>query len=173
MSIFSSIVKGVASLAAPIIGGAVGGPVGAAIGGVVGDVLAPKPTPPSPVLLPQPFGTPFVASIPPTFPGVGQVPSVPVRQPSVTGRVVAPQVFNVGPGSAAGACPRGYHLDKKTRSYCVKNRRMNVLNGRAASRAIRRIKGARKMLMRIERQMPKARTRRTVRHIPRGYKHVE
>jgi len=47
-----------------------------------------------------------------------------------------------------------------------RRRRMNPMNARAARRAIRRIKGARKMLMQIERQLPKARTaqRRTTRN---------
>ena len=46
-----------------------------------------------------------------------------------------------------------------------KRRRMNPMNIRAARRAIRRIRGARRILMRIERSMPKARThhRRSVR----------
>jgi len=39
-----------------------------------------------------------------------------------------------------------------------KRRRMNPMNARAARRAIRRIKGARKLLQRIERSLPKART---------------
>jgi hypothetical protein len=37
-----------------------------------------------------------------------------------------------------------------------RHRRMNVLNGKAATRAIRRVKGVRKMLQKIERQLPKA-----------------
>ncbi|MCI0372637.1 MAG: hypothetical protein L0214_14995 [candidate division NC10 bacterium] len=40
-----------------------------------------------------------------------------------------------------GACPPGHHLDKRTGSYCVKNRRMNPANPRALRRAIRREKG--------------------------------
>src|SRR5512139_131029 len=39
-----------------------------------------------------------------------------------------------------------------------RRRRMNPMNARAARRAIRRIKGARKMLQQIERQLPKQRT---------------
>ena len=57
------------------------------------------------------------------------------------------------------ACPAGYHPAKDGSGRCVRNRRMNVCNMSAARRAIRRLKGARKALQRIERAMP----RRTVR----------
>jgi hypothetical protein len=40
-------------------------------------------------------------------------------------------------------------------------RHLNPMNVRAARRAIRRIKGARKLLQRIERSLPKARSHRT------------
>lgn len=46
----------------------------------------------------------------------------------------------------AGACPKGFHMSKPHKchgavigSRCVKNRRMNVANGRALSRAVRRL----------------------------------
>lgn len=48
-----------------------------------------------------------------------------------------------------GQCPRGYHPDKKTRTYCVRNRRMNPMNGRAAMRAARRLRGGEKMLRQV------------------------
>lgn len=38
----------------------------------------------------------------------------------------------------AGACPKGFHISKK-HGHCVRNRRMNVANGRALSRAVRRL----------------------------------
>jgi hypothetical protein len=37
-----------------------------------------------------------------------------------------------------GACPKGHHISKKS-GACVRNRRMNVANGRALSRAVRRL----------------------------------
>jgi hypothetical protein len=37
-----------------------------------------------------------------------------------------------------GACPKGHHISKKS-GACVKNRRMNVANGRALGRAVRRL----------------------------------
>lgn len=59
-----------------------------------------------------------------------------------------------------GGCPAGFHPAKDRSGRCVRNRRMNPLNPRAARRSIRRIKGAMKMLRQIERQLPKQRTRR-------------
>jgi len=55
---------------------------------------------------------------------------------------------------------RVYRVSNKT-GKIIKPRQMNPLNGRAARRAIRRIRGARKMLQAIERSLPKARTRQT------------
>lgn len=39
-----------------------------------------------------------------------------------------------------GSCPPGFHLDKRTKTYCVRNRRMNPANPRALRRGIRREK---------------------------------
>jgi hypothetical protein len=42
-----------------------------------------------------------------------------------------------------GACPKGFHISKSKHSKsfgaCVRNRRMNVANGRALGRAVRRL----------------------------------
>lgn len=70
-------------------------------------------------------------------------------------------------GGGAGGCPGGFHPAKDGSGRCVRNRRMNVMNQRAAMRAIRRIKGARKMLMKIERQLPK---QRSTRRAPAGHR---
>jgi len=65
-----------------------------------------------------------------------------------------------------GSCPVGTHPIKQDGvggpkgSYCVRNRRMNVGNARAARRSVRRLKGARKLLKDIERMMPTKTTRR-------------
>lgn len=60
-----------------------------------------------------------------------------------------------------GSCPRGFHLNKHAlpaskrhgavpaRSLCVRNRHLNALNGRAAGRALRRLKRADKMTRKI------------------------
>lgn len=64
-------------------------------------------------------------------------------------------------GGGGGACPSGEHLAKDGSGRCVRNRRMNFGNARAARRSVRRLKGARKLLRDIEKMMPsKTRTRR-------------
>jgi len=66
-----------------------------------------------------------------------------------------------------GACPSGFHLAKDGSGRCVRNRRMNFGNARAARRSVRRLKGARKLLKDIESMMPRrpAGRRSTVRHV--------
>lgn len=44
-------------------------------------------------------------------------------------------------GSTRGDCESGYHLDKTTRSKCVRNRKVNYTNPRALSRASKRLDG--------------------------------
>lgn len=39
---------------------------------------------------------------------------------------------------SSSSCPPGYHLDKRTKSKCVRNRSMNPLNPRALRRGLRR-----------------------------------
>lgn len=168
MGLFSSIKKVTKSLikrAAPAaVGFAAGGPTGALIGGLTGTIQPMTPTSAQVphALRPSQFGLPGLPAIgqafqPPAGPGTTRLR-----------RIAAGQVV---PG-AQGLCPVGFHPIKQAGkfgpagSYCVRNRRMNVLNGRAASRAIRRIRGARKMLMRIERQLPKPRRS----YAPRGHR---
>ena len=76
-----------------------------------------------------------------------------------------------------GACPSGWHLNKQdgvggaAGTYCVRNRRTNFGNARAARRSVRRLKGARKLLKDIEKMMPRAPARRRApdhHHHPRG-----
>lgn len=65
-----------------------------------------------------------------------------------------------GNGDGA-ACQSGWHLAKDGSGRCVRNRRMNFGNARAARRSVRRLKGARKLLRDIEKMMPsKPRARR-------------
>ena len=63
---------------------------------------------------------------------------------------------------ANGKCASGFHLNKATYflksgqrimkgTVCVKNRRRNALNDRAASNAIKRLEGARKAIKNIQR----------------------
>jgi hypothetical protein len=57
--------------------------------------------------------------------------------------------------------PSGYHWAKDGSGRIVRNRHMNPLNASAARRAIRRIKGARRMLRSIESSLPKRAAPRT------------
>lgn len=60
-------------------------------------------------------------------------------------------------GYTTGACTKKDGTPRRVRADggCYKRPSMNVANSKAANRAIRRIKGVRDMLRRIESQMPK------------------
>ena len=67
--------------------------------------------------------------------------------------VAAAQLISVDP--ATGRCPSGWHPAKDGSGRCVRNRKMNFGNARAARRSVRRLKGARKLLQDIEKMMPR------------------
>lgn len=162
MSFFSSIGKVLRGVASTAIQIALPGPVG----GILASPLAPSLPAIRAPTMPAPLGAGIGGFRPPTTP-LGLTAQTVAAKPFIGDR---PGLDILG-----AACPAGWHLDKKTRSRCVRNRRMNPLNGRAATRAIRRIKGARKMLQKIERQLPRTRSRgstRAVRHIT-GPSHTE
>ena len=101
----------------------------------------------------------------PLIAGAGRVLTSPVITGAGIGAAAA-TLFGGG-GGGDGACPQGFHLNKQqscdgrpARSYCVRNRRMNVGNARAARRSVRRLKGARKLLRDIEKMMPTKTSRR-------------
>jgi len=161
MSIFSKLAGVVVGAAT---GFAAGGPLGAVVGGA--STLVASKAPQAPRAAPRPTVGPggggqreFL-----TQASLGQPPALPVlsRVPQLGQGAIRPPTRELA--FSGGACPVGFHLDKRTRSFCVRNRRMNPLNGKAANRAIRRIKGARKMLQKIERQLPRAKARATPRH---------
>jgi len=114
----------------PAIGYAIGGPVGAVLVGAAGGAaVATAVAPPSAPALPPPAGMVGGAI---TFPGGTKV--------SVAGTI---------PHAGIGAHqPAGYHLDKKTRTRWVRNRRMNVANPRALRKAMRRVQGFEKLAKR-------------------------
>ena len=156
-----SFLGNVFAAAAPIIGGFFGGPAGAAVGTAIGGI-GQKASQANQIARAQLAAASFQA---PPLGGLDlslAAPAVPVAQTLPQG-VLANITGPLAPRPGA-ACPAGFHLDKRTRSRCVRNRRMNPLNGRAATRAIRRIKGARKMLQKIERSLPRAKARAVPRH---------
>jgi len=101
-----------------------------------------KPRPPAQAFMP--------GGMPSSFPGIGAMPGT---LAAAAGR--APMAFSgVGLGAqavapdATGCCPTGFHLDKRTGTKCVRNRRMNVANPRALRRSMRRVQGFEKLARR-------------------------
>jgi len=76
------------------------------------------------------------------------------------------------PDGSTGACPSGWHPAKDGSGRCVRNRRMNFGNARAARRSVRRLKGARKLLKDIESMMPRRPAARPRRDLAAGHTHV-
>jgi len=76
------------------------------------------------------------------------------------------------PDGSTGACPSGWHLAKDGSGRCVRNRRMNFGNARAARRSVRRLKGARKLLKDIESMMPRRPAPRARKDLAAGHTHV-
>lgn len=114
----------------PVIGGLVGGPIGAVIGGIAGAASTSVP-----------------ATVPPVAPPPGSVGGA-LTFPGGTRLSVAGVMPTPGMPGAGGITPSGYHLDKKTRTRWVRNRRMNVANPRALRKAMRRVQGFEKLAKR-------------------------
>jgi len=112
------------------------------------------------------------------FGGAAILPAVGAVGRVLTGRVATAGGIGAAVGSlfggrgGGGVCPAGEHLNKQdgvggpAGSYCVKNRRINFGNARAARRSVRRLKGARKLLRDIEKMMP---TKTRARRAPAGH----
>lgn len=153
MSLLSSIGKGITGA----IGGFVtGGPAGAVAGGAMGLFGGPgggrPPAPPAIFNAPTAGNTGITLGGGLSIPGLGGIGGGVAVGWTGSGGAVAPQ---------GGGCPRGYHLNKHAlpaskrhgavaaRTLCVRNRHVNALNGRAAGRALRRLKRADKMTRKI------------------------
>ena len=104
------------------------------------------------------------SSLGPILSGAGRVGAAAGRV--LTGRVATGAAIGVAAGQlvsidpATGTCPSGWHPAKDGSQRCVRNRRMNFGNARAARRSVRRLKGARKLLKDIEKMMPTKTSRR-------------
>lgn len=114
-------------------------------------------------------GTPQVTTAG-VLPGVGAIARGAGRVLTGRGATIGTAGFALGTmvNGGAGGCPSGFHPAKDGSGRCVRNRRMNVANPRAARRAIRRIKGMRKLLQDIEKQLPRKTTR--ARSAPAGHR---
>ena len=122
---------------------------GAAAGAVAGQVL-------------QPNGFPSMPSIS-IGGGIGRRTSM---QQTPTGRDI--NLRNILPGGkpllTGGTCEKGWHLNKsysyaygmEAGTYCVKNRSMNVANGRALRRGLRRVGGFGKLASRSRSDISRA-----------------
>jgi hypothetical protein len=125
--LFSSIFSG---LKGAVGGFLKGGPLGA-VSGAIGGISKAKSSsglPTFPMLPPAPTGLPGAIGIKVGGMQINPLAAMPGGAPLVSAA-----------GGAKG--PTGYHLDKKTHSKWVRNRRMNPANPRALRRSIRREKG--------------------------------
>lgn len=98
------------------------------------------------------------------LPAIGRVLGSRTAAALGTGAVLG----NLFGGGGADGCPSGYHPAKDGSGRCVRNRRMNYGNARAARRSVRRLKGARKLLQDIEKMMPR---RKAVSRRPQHHHH--
>lgn len=71
--------------------------------------------------------------------------TIPGRVPAIPTPGLGGYVQRAIPGGQSGymgaSCTAGYHLDKTTRSKCVRNRSMNYTNPRALARSAKRLDG--------------------------------
>jgi len=142
--------------AAPVIGTALGGPFGTAIGGIagglLGKVLSPGAPIQSPALLPGP--PPIWAA---TAPGTGStLAMIPATPQSFTGvSVGGAKGLQIGKSVAPGGSPysiqaaMAHQLRGGRHMPGDHHRRMNALNPRALSRALRRARGFQKYATKV------------------------
>lgn len=118
-SLLGGVLGGISKVAryVPGVGGAI-----SAVAGTAAKVVSGSPRPALPQITP---------------------PSIPVPVPGFMGAVQ-----RAIPGGASGyqcggsnPCSSGYHLDKKHRAKCVRNRKVNYTNPAALSRAAKRMDG--------------------------------
>ena len=146
--------------------GAVGRRVEREIIGPVGTVKQPGQPAQVPISFPTVAGTTQAGFLPAIVAGGRAVLRSPAAQ-GVIGGALGALAFS---GGGANGCPSGFHPAKDGSGRCVRNRRMNVANPRAGRRAIRRIKGLRKMLQSIEKQLPRKATARRSSTVGHGHK---
>jgi len=94
------------------------------------------------------------------LPGIGAIGRVLTGRVATAGGIGAAVGSLFAGGGGGDACPAGFHFAKDGSGRCVRNRRMNFGNARAARRSVRRLKGARKLLRDIEKMMPTRSTKR-------------
>jgi hypothetical protein len=169
MSILSDIGHGLTGAIKGFATGGVGGAIGGALGGFVKGSTT-KPPASAGGVQPFPYSNTYsasklVASGASSAVGAGVVPSAKqiILHPITT---AGQALVRTGQYIQGGVQVPGIN-PSVTYTVGRKRRRMNPMNVRAARRAIRRIRGARKILQRIERSLPKARTHHTARRVGR------
>lgn len=161
MSLFKKLgraIRPLAGAALGVVGGAFGGPAGAAIGSRIGGVIAQRGRGRS-VPFPAVQGIaalPVLAGAARILPGLGRIGST-------IGRVArTPAARRVGrvAGAIGTVVSGGLILDALTGEVVGRRRskRINPMNVKAMRRAIRRVKGGRKIAQEIERMLPKRRS---------------
>lgn len=116
-----------------------GGPIGAVTGGVSGAFGSTTPAPnPRTVQPRKELAVPYERTQIDLSPFPGSIYTRERFGPNGLETVAAAERIAL---AGRDPCPKGMHLDKRTRSRCVKNRRMNVANPKALRRAIRRNRG--------------------------------
>lgn len=160
--VIGKVVGGVAKVAGGAIGGLLsGGPLGAITGGLkgIGSVIGGGSKTVVPVVTRSstfPVTPSIVPGRPTSLPG--SIPLLPSG-----GTAFGPMPSDMGGGAAPGTgiCKPGYRLVQVMGAggyavtKCVKNRRMNPLNPRAASRAMRRLDGFSRATRSVEKMMVK------------------
>jgi len=112
-----------------------------------------------PINIPITFGGPSPAvpqgptRTPPLLPG--RIPPAPLSLPTQAGGCGGCATCIPGGAPVNGCCPKGCHPDKKFGVKCVRNRRMNVANMKAAKRATRRLAGFDKMARAAKKELKK------------------
>ena len=149
MSLVGKIFKGAKGALSGFLSG---GPAGAVIGGLSGYAAGKTNLSKSKAALPT---TDTFSASDLVRAGSGAVSMLPSIVRTGVG-AVARRVPQIAAAAAVGSVVYDIY-GRVVGTGSRKRRRINPMNARAARRAIRRIKGARKMLQQIERQLPKQR----------------
>jgi len=162
----TGVAKTILPVAAPIVGGLLGGPAGFALGGAAGSllgrVLGPGPPVPNPPFLGS-IAPPWAATAPGTGSTAAMIPSSPFSGVMVggpggfvagKGLPMAPMTPTMPGGSKSLAVrPSQATVDMMRRQGIhvrgVHHKRMNPLNPRALSRALRRARGFQKYAKKV------------------------
>jgi len=167
---FGNLVRGVAHMATGVVGGFLtGGPAGAVRGAIGGGLSAIKSNVRATTLeagdqAPVDIRALHMAAIHHHQSATKAIGG------SVVGTPHGPKMSMIRAAGGGGDGGRGYHLDKRTQSYYVRNRSMNPYNPRALKRAERRVGRFVKMATHLIRWVHPHKVGHAAPKIPRGRK---